>query len=229
MSNVWTIAWRMLKLLLKECWNCPFVKKIMQHLPKWPLLRWSFSTEEEKERCQEWSVNTFKARKNSELDEDMAACVFPLQNKMCDFFTRVEIGGKQGRVVPVLLKPSMVSAMKLLAHTRDSCGVSKENIYMFARPGALSAYRGRERIQKFAREIGAKHPEVLTSTRLWKCIATMSQLLNLQENEADQLADFLGHDICMHRQCYLLPQGTLQLAKMSKVLLAMGNGTLSQV
>ncbi|XP_037634002.1 uncharacterized protein LOC119493061 [Sebastes umbrosus] len=158
----------------------------------------------------------------------MAVCLTPLENKMCDFFTRVEIRGKRGRGVPVLLKPSMVSAMELLAGTREVCGVSKENIYMFGRPGALSAYKGGECIKKFARESGAKHPEVLTSTRLRKHIATMSQVLNLQENEADQFADFLGHDIRVHRQYYRLPQGTLQLAKMSKVLLAVEKGTLSQ-
>ncbi|CAI5678063.1 unnamed protein product [Oreochromis niloticus] len=149
------------------------------------------------------------------------------EKKMCDFFTRVEIRGKRGRGVPILLKPSMVSAMELLVETRESCGVPKENIYMFARPGALSAYRGRDCIQMFAKESGAKHPEILTSTRLRKHIATMSQVLNLQENEADQLADFLGHDIRVHRQYYRLPQGTLQLAKMSKLLLALENGTVS--
>lgn len=67
-----------------------------------------------------------------------------------------------------------------------------------------------------------------TSTRLRKHIATISQVLNLQENESDQLADFLGHDIRVDRQYYRLPQGTLQLAKMSKVLLAVEKGTLSQ-
>lgn len=121
----------------------------------------------------------------------------------------------------------MVSAMELLVKTRESCGVPKENIYMFARPGALSAYRGRDCIQMFAKESGAKHPEILTSTRLRKHITTMSQVLNLQENEVDQLADFRGHDIRVHRQYYRLPQGTLQLAKMSKLLLALENGTVS--
>ncbi|XP_030586474.1 uncharacterized protein LOC115781159 isoform X6 [Archocentrus centrarchus] len=172
-------------------------------------------------------LSTFKDRKKSEINVDMTACLTPLENKMCDFFTRVEIRGKRGRGVPVLLKPSMVSAMELLVETRESCGVPKENIYMFARPGALSACRGGDCIQMFAKESGAKHPEFLTSTRLRKHIATMSQVLNLQENEADQLADFLGHDIRVHRQYYRLPQGTLQLAKMSKVLLAVENGTLS--
>lgn len=128
----------------------------------------------------------------------------------------------------MLLKPSMLSAMELLAQTCEMCGVLKENIYMFARPGALSAYRGGECIQKFARESGTKNPEVLTSTRLQKHIAPMSQVLNLQENESDQLADFLGHDIRVHRRYYHLPQGTPQLAKMSKVLLVVEKGTLSQ-
>lgn len=55
----------------------------------------------------------------------------------------------------------------------------------------------------------------------------MSKVLNLEENEADQLADFLGHDIRDHREYYHFPEGTLQLAKMSKVLMAMEKGTLS--
>ncbi|KAF3835904.1 hypothetical protein F7725_028462 [Dissostichus mawsoni] len=71
----------------------------------------------------------------------MAECLTPLEKQMCDFFIRVEIRGKRGRGMPVLLKPSMVTAMELLAGTREMCGMNKENIYMFARPGALSAYR----------------------------------------------------------------------------------------
>ncbi|XP_076128614.1 uncharacterized protein LOC143117439 isoform X1 [Alosa pseudoharengus] len=42
----------------------------------------------------------------------------------------------------------------------------------------------------------------------------------------DQLADFLGHNIAVHRKFYRLPEGTLQLAKVSKVLMAMERGCL---
>lgn len=94
------------------------------------------------------------------------------------------------------------------------CGL-RENIYKFARTGTLFAYRGGESIKKYARECGVQNPEALTSTKLLKHIATMSQVLNLQENEADQLADFLGHDIRAHKQYYRLSQGTLQLAKLN--------------
>lgn len=75
---------------------------------------------------------------------------------------------------------------------------------MFARPGTLSAYRGGECIQKYAKNCGAKNPDPSTSTNVQKHIATMSQVLNLQENEADQLANFLGHDIHVHRHYYRL-------------------------
>ena len=58
-------------------------------------------------------------------------------------------------------------------------------------------------------------------------MATLSKVLNLQETELDQLADFMGHDIRVHRQFYRLPEGTLQLVKISKILMAMEQGRLS--
>ncbi|XP_073726112.1 uncharacterized protein [Misgurnus anguillicaudatus] len=173
-------------------------------------------------------LSAFQSRDSSELHEDIAICLSEFERKLCKHFTRVEIRGKRGRKVPVLLKPSLVSAMELLVETREVCGVPNENPFMFARSGAMSAYRGGECITKAARECGIKNPEALSSTRLRKHIATMSKILNLDENEADQLADFLGHDIRIHRQYYRLPEGTLQLAKMSKVLMAMEKGTLSR-
>ena len=44
----------------------------------------------------------------------------------------------------------------------------------------------------------------------------------------DQLADFMGHDIRVHRQFYRLPEGTLQLAKISKLLLALEQGRVAE-
>ncbi len=173
-------------------------------------------------------LSAFKSRDSSELHEDIAICLSEFERKLCLHFTRVEIRGKRGRKVPVLFKPSMVSAMELLTETREACGVPAENPFMFARPGAISAYRGGECISRAAHECDIKNPEALSSTKLRKHIATMSKILNLSENEADQLADFLGHDIRIHRKFYRLPEGTLQLAKMSKVLMAMEKGTLSQ-
>ncbi|XP_030579317.1 uncharacterized protein LOC115775929 [Archocentrus centrarchus] len=91
----------------------------------------------------------------------------------------------------------------------------------------LNHFRGSDIIREIAQSCGAKHPEALSSTKLRKHMATMSKVLNLKDNEMDDLADFLGHDIRVHRQFYRLPEGTLQLAKISKVLLALERGQLS--
>ena len=94
-------------------------------------------------------LSAFKSRDSSELHEDIAICLSEFEKKLCLHFSRVEIRGKRGRKVPVLLKPSMVSAMELLVETRELCGVPAENPFMFARCGAMSAYRG-ECIKKAA-------------------------------------------------------------------------------
>ncbi|KAI5608167.1 hypothetical protein C0J50_9569 [Silurus asotus] len=104
-------------------------------------------------------LSAFKSRKSSKLNKDIAICLSEFERKLCLHFIRVEIRGKRGRNVPVILKPSMVSAMELLNETREVCGVPDENPFMFARSGAMSAYRGGECISRAAHECGIKVPE----------------------------------------------------------------------
>ena len=75
-----------------------------------------------------------------------------------------------------------------------------------------------------AKECGTRTPSVLTSTKLRKHIATMLQMLSLRKHELDLLSAFLGNDIRVHREFYRLPERTLQVAKESKLLLAMERG-----
>ncbi|XP_052250120.1 uncharacterized protein LOC127857621 [Dreissena polymorpha] len=56
----------------------------------------------------------------------------------------------------------------------------------------------------------------------------MTQLFNLSENEIDILAKFLGHDIRVHREFYRLPDGTMQVAKVSKLLMMMESGQITR-
>ncbi|XP_037392094.1 uncharacterized protein LOC119262817 [Pygocentrus nattereri] len=99
---------------------------------------------------------------------------------------------------------------------------------MFARPEAMTHFRGSDCIRGFAKACGARCPESLTSTRLRKHAATLSTVLNMTDTEMDQLANFLGHDIRIHREFYRLPEKTLQLAKISKVLMALEQGRLAE-
>ncbi|XP_029913825.1 uncharacterized protein LOC115363688 [Myripristis murdjan] len=127
----------------------------------------------------------------------------------------------------IILTPTMVQSLELLVEERSSCGVG-ESIYLFARPGFDTRLRGSNCIRELAKNCGAKKPEALSSTKLRKQVATLSRVLNLNDTEQDLLVDFLGHDIRVHRKFYRLLEGTLQLAKISKVLMACEQGRLAE-
>ncbi|XP_077868316.1 uncharacterized protein LOC102808190 [Saccoglossus kowalevskii] len=56
----------------------------------------------------------------------------------------------------------------------------------------------------------------------------MSQLFNLKDNGQEILAVFLGHYIRVHRKFYRIPQDTLQIAKVSRILLACERGSVEK-
>ncbi|MEQ2196879.1 hypothetical protein XENOCAPTIV_016543, partial [Xenoophorus captivus] len=172
-------------------------------------------------------LSAFTLRDPSGVHSDLADGLSVLEQKLCQHFQRIEIRGKRNRKVPILLTPDMLSSMEALVAHRRVCGVPDENPYFFSRPEAETHLRGSDAIRQIARDCGAKHPETLSSTKLRKHVSTLSTVLNLKDNEMDTLANFLGHDIRVHREYYRLPEGTLQLAKVSKVLIALEQGRLS--
>lgn len=78
-------------------------------------------------------------------------------------------------------------------------------------------------------ESKASSPDLLTCTKLRKHPATMSQLLNLTSNDKEQLANFMGHDLAIFNDYYKLPDETLQVSRISKILLAMESGNLHEL
>lgn len=174
-------------------------------------------------------LKSFLERDTAPLHKDVSSGLTKFEQRLCKHFSRVEIRGKRGRKVIVLLSPDMVDALTHLINKRKECGVPHENNFLFARPHCLSPYRGQDCLRTYGNECGAQNPELLRSTQLRKHVATLSQVLNLRDHELDQVADFLGHDIRVHREYYRLPEATTQLAKISKLLLAMEKGCLTDL
>ncbi|XP_077091385.1 uncharacterized protein LOC143742422 isoform X2 [Siphateles boraxobius] len=175
------------------------------------------------------SLECFRKRDQTELHDDIAVGLSPFEQNISKNFSRVEIMGKNGRKVAILLNPELVRAIKLLVDKRHACEVDRDNPFLFGRPkcSPTSFFRGQDCIWLFASQCGAQHPEYLRSTQLRKQVATVSQILNLKDNELDQLANFLGHDIRVHRDYYRLTDATVDIAKISKLLLAIEKGTLA--
>ena len=156
---------------------------------------------------------------------EITASLSKFENHLAKTLLRVVVRGKKGRGVPVLFTESMRANVDLLLQVREAAGVL-ESPYLFT--NSLSAdqrpLRGCDCLRKLARESGVKNPSAITSTKLRKHIATMSQLVNLKENELDLLATFLGHDVRVHREVYRMPEATTQLALVSKLLMASEKG-----
>jgi len=161
---------------------------------------------------------------------DSLRLLSPFERTLIHKFRRFSVRGKRGRVVPVLITERMSSDIKLLNDTREACGVSPKNECVFSRPyyDSTKALRGCDSLRKMSLSCGASEPARLTSTKLRKHVGTMSQVLNLQDNELDILAGFLGHDIHVHRHYYRLQEETLQVAKVSKILLMLERGKIHQ-
>ncbi|KAI4463010.1 hypothetical protein MML48_4g00011825 [Holotrichia oblita] len=83
-------------------------------------------------------------------------------------------------------------------------------------------------IGKYAKLCGAKNPHAITATKLRKHLATLTQVLNMSDNDIEQLSTFMGHTVNVHRGSYRLPDDVFQTAKISKLLLLMEKGEAAQ-
>ncbi|XP_039289334.1 uncharacterized protein LOC120352517 [Nilaparvata lugens] len=158
-----------------------------------------------------------------EIESSLSECEKLLVKTM----SLVYIRGKKGRKVPLLMTPTMLKYIYTLLLRRDCFGVPSNNNYVFGNPICDSFLRGADTLRAMATKCGASKPENLTSTRLRKHIATFSRILNLSEKDMEQITQHMGHSESVHRQFYRLPDSTLELAKMTKLLLTFEKGNLT--
>ncbi|KAL7881118.1 hypothetical protein SRHO_G00033720 [Serrasalmus rhombeus] len=167
---------------------------------------------------------TYQTQNRAPAHPEVYESLSKLEKSLVNNFTRLEIRGKRERKVPLLLTHDMEASIDILISNRTAVGICSENPFVFARISGTSHMRGSDCLRQFSLECQAKHPECLRSTRLRKHIATLCQMMNLKNSEMDQVAKFMGHDIRVHREYYRLSENTIQLAKMSKLLIAIEKG-----
>ena len=115
---------------------------------------------------------------------------------------------------------------------RKEVNINPENPFFFAQASesSTSHLRSWDTLNKMTQtpDFNLKQPKTISSNHLRKYVATVSQILDLQEKELDWLARHMGHDIQVHREYYRLHESTLELAKVSKILSVVDEGNFSK-
>ncbi|XP_063908932.1 uncharacterized protein LOC135126741 [Zophobas morio] len=176
---------------------------------------------------QRMTVTSYTANINNKSTNEFDSCITESEKVLMKSFKRVVIRGKRGRGVPVLFTEEMVRNTDLLLQVRKHF-MRHKNEYLFANTKSSSSISGTKAIYKHVRLAGVKNPAALTSTKLRKHLATMSQVINLSEQDLEQLANFMGHTSEIHKTYYRLPSDVYQMAKVSKLLLLNEKGEASK-
>lgn len=170
------------------------------------------------------ALETYLKADTGPMNKDIYDTLSPMEKQMSHRLTRIVTRGKRGRKVPILLLQRTRASLDFLIKKRSDVGILDDNPYLFARIGTTTNIRGCDCLRKFAVESKANNPELLRSTKLRKHVATLCQLLNLDQQELEQVARFMGHDIRVHCEYYRQTDKTFQVAKIGKVLFAMEQG-----
>ena len=110
--------------------------------------------------------------------------------------------------------------METLKKTRGSAGIPNTNLFFFASKSS-DGYLNRWPAMKAVVDGAAvDHPRNISSTRLCKYIATVCQVFDLKEGEMQWLANHMGHELHIHRDFYRLNESTIEIAKVSRILMA---------
>lgn len=140
----------------------------------------------------------------------------------------VEIVGKRNRKVPVILTPDVKKAINVLTNStnRENGCVSKENDFVFPVNDTRSTknLRGNDVFRNMCKLVKLENANLITSTNMRKYVATVSQLVDMNETEMGWLARHMGHDIHVHKEFYRMQESTLEIAVVGNLLLAIDEG-----
>jgi len=112
----------------------------------------------EAERMQ---MSDYSQRDENPLaNKDISESLREVERILCQRMSRVEIRGKRGRTVPVILTPRLANAIDQLNVKRNQVGIEDDSSFVFGKPSSKHLLRGHEqsklasRIQQVSRARG---------------------------------------------------------------------------
>jgi len=123
------------------------------------------------------TVKSVNETKTGDLNKDIVEHLSQFEQKLARVLTRIEVRGKKGRTVPILLTPLMKQACQVLCDpvNRQLLDLHPENDFLFAvKKSTKSTYRGCDVLREYSQQCGAKEPSLLRGTKMRKQLAIMT-------------------------------------------------------
>ncbi|XP_074028803.1 uncharacterized protein [Leptinotarsa decemlineata] len=180
-------------------------------------------------------IDDFKAYQtfNSEKDSELLNFTVKKFNQDPKEYSRFVIRGKRAREVTVLLSKDMLESILLILRYRTEANVPDTNPYVFGITGNIlenSHLNACKIMRDYSEKCKVSNPTLLRGTQLRKHLATQSALLDLDDVEVGDLANFMGHAEKIHRDHYRLPVAVREVGRISQLLemgIGKGKGNLS--
>ena len=161
-------------------------------------------------------------------NEDILESMQSLERELFKRFDLVQIPGKKGRKVPVLITDDIKEGLDVLNAKRELVGIPSANPFLFASRSTNGYLNNWQAMNLITHEAKLMNPDLVTSTRLRKYNATVSQLFDLNRGELEWLSNHMGHDLNIHKDFYRIHDSTIEIAKVSRLLMAIDSGSASQ-
>ncbi|KAK3108247.1 hypothetical protein FSP39_004029 [Pinctada imbricata] len=167
-------------------------------------------------------LSTYRKRSQGvdETDLNLRAELTKMEKTLLETQELLEIRGKCGKKVPVLLPLEVKDAMNYLADpiVRDKCGIQRDNPYIFANTRHLSVRAGNA-LNLVKYEIDLRRPDRILATNLRKHTATISQVMGLDDQQLKWLQRHMGHTERVHLQHYRATSGLIERIDIAKLML----------
>lgn len=155
-------------------------------------------------------------------EEDIQNIEDPMEKLLAQRLNLVYSKGKRKKRVPTLFTDELSKALRYLVKYRSNVGVLEKNIYLFPCPtrNSKNHIRGWEVVHEISLKASLQKPNLVTSTKIRKHMATVLQLLDMNNAELEWVTEHLGHTADVHKTWYRQEASTIELTKVAKLLIA---------
>ncbi|KAJ8018205.1 hypothetical protein HOLleu_43939 [Holothuria leucospilota] len=176
-------------------------------------------------------LSSYFSRKTGvdEVSDELTGKLTEFEKKLLLEQDMMEIRGKCGKFVPVIIPPYIKPLLKYItdSEVRHAAGISSTNNYVFAsnRSGVI---RGGYSLVVMSDAAGLSKPERIRGTAMRSFMATMSQGMNITPQQQQWIVDHMGHTLNVHNIHYRCTVDVIERIDISKLLLMMDHGQIAR-